>query len=87
MFSVNFKKNEKVYNSAQSEVFKMLQEQGHEPEPGNLLNTSNPPSTSATITNTSHTHAHVNDELLSHYYTLACMLKMLNGDGNLFMQD
>ncbi|XP_063702637.1 PDZ and LIM domain protein Zasp isoform X2 [Culicoides brevitarsis] len=33
VLGVNFKKNEKVYNSAQSEVFKMLQEQGHEPEP------------------------------------------------------
>lgn len=66
MFSVNFKKNEKVYNSAQSEVFKMLQEQGQEPETGNVV---------------------VNDELLSHYYTLACMLKVLNGDGNIFAQD
>lgn len=70
MFSVNFKKNEKVYNSAQSEVFKMLQEQGHEPEPGNLL-----------------TSSHVNEDLLSHYYTLACMLKMLNGDGHLLGND
>uniref|UniRef100_A0A336MP60 CSON014743 protein n=1 Tax=Culicoides sonorensis TaxID=179676 RepID=A0A336MP60_CULSO len=33
VLGVNFKKNEKVYNSAQSEVFKMLQEQGNEPEP------------------------------------------------------
>lgn len=82
MFSVNFKKNEKVYNSAQSEVFKMLQEQDHEPEPGNLLNT--PPNATSS---TSHAQSHVNEELLSHYYTLACMLKMLNGDGNLFMQD
>lgn len=66
MFSVNFKKNERVYNSDKSEVFKMLQEQGKEPEPGNVV---------------------VNDELLSHYYTLACMLKVLNGDGNIFAQD
>lgn len=35
IFSVNFKKNEKIYNSANSEVFKMLQEQDTEPEPGN----------------------------------------------------
>lgn len=40
LFSVNFKKNEKNYNAAQSEVFKMLQEAEKEPkspEPGNNL--------------------------------------------------
>lgn len=36
--SVNFKKNEKAYDSTNSEVFKMLQEaQNDPPEPGNLL--------------------------------------------------
>lgn len=59
-YSVNFKKNEKVYNSAGSEVLKALQESENDPtEPGK-------------------------DELLSHYYTLACMLKVLNGDQNIF---
>jgi hypothetical protein len=33
VLGVNFKKNEKVYNADKSEVFKMLQEQGSEPEP------------------------------------------------------
>lgn len=32
VLGVNFKKNEKIYNSANSEVFKMLQEQANEPE-------------------------------------------------------
>lgn len=32
VLGVNFKKNEKVYNSANSEVYKMLQEAEHEPE-------------------------------------------------------
>lgn len=27
------------------------------------------------------------DELLSHYYTLACMLKALNGNENIFTAD
>lgn len=54
--SVNFKKNEKVYNSANSEVLKALQEAENDPsDPGN-------------------------DELFSHYYTLACMLGVLNTD-------
>lgn len=36
--SVNFKKNEKAYDSTNSEVFKMLQEaQNDPPEPGNLI--------------------------------------------------
>lgn len=35
-YSVNFKKNEKIYNSANSEVYKMLQEAENDPsEPGN----------------------------------------------------
>lgn len=59
-FSVNFKKNEKVYNSAGSEVLKALQESENDPaDPGK-------------------------DELFSHYYTLACMLQVLNGDGGIF---
>lgn len=33
--SVNFKKNEKVYNPEKSEVLKALQENDSEPEPGN----------------------------------------------------
>lgn len=38
MFSVNFKKNEKAYDSTNSEVFKMLQEaQNDPPEPGKLV--------------------------------------------------
>lgn len=35
VFSVNFKKNEKVYNPEKSEVLKALQENDSEPEPGN----------------------------------------------------
>lgn len=35
IFSVNFKKNEKIYDAEKSEVFKMLQEADNEPEPGN----------------------------------------------------
>lgn len=35
IFSVNFKKNEKVYNPENSEVLKALQENDSEPEPGN----------------------------------------------------
>lgn len=35
IFSVNFKKNEKVYNPEKSEVLKALQENDSEPEPGN----------------------------------------------------
>lgn len=27
------------------------------------------------------------DELLSHYYTLACMLKAINGNENIFTAD
>lgn len=34
-YSVNFKKNEKIYDAEKSEVFKMLQEADNEPEPGN----------------------------------------------------
>lgn len=57
---VNFKKNEKVYNSAGSEVLKALQESENDPaDPGK-------------------------DELFSHYYTLACLLQVLNGDGGIF---
>jgi hypothetical protein len=35
--SVNFKKNEKVYNPEKSEVLKALQENDSEPEPGNEI--------------------------------------------------
>lgn len=35
LLSVNFKKNEKVYNPEKSEVLKALQENDSEPEPGN----------------------------------------------------
>lgn len=39
VLGVNFKKNEKMYNSANSEVYKMLQEQANEPEePGIFWN-------------------------------------------------
>lgn len=52
-----------MYNSANSEVYKMLQEQANEPdEPGK-------------------------DELFSHYYNLAVMLKLLNGNQNIFVAD
>lgn len=34
MHSVNFKKNEKIYNAANSEVLKALNEQDNDPEPG-----------------------------------------------------
>lgn len=57
MRSVNFKKNEKVYNSANSEVLKALQEAENEPaEPGK-------------------------DAMYSNYFSLACMLAVLNGGG------
>ncbi|KAL1375268.1 hypothetical protein pipiens_017589 [Culex pipiens pipiens] len=35
VLGVNFKKNEKKYSPANSEVYKMLHEQGDNPEPGN----------------------------------------------------
>ncbi|EAT42840.1 AAEL005667-PA, partial [Aedes aegypti] len=35
VLGVNFKKNERVYSPANSEVYKLLHEQGDEPEPGN----------------------------------------------------
>lgn len=40
VFRVNFKKNEKTYNAANSEVLKMVQEIDKEPrdqEPGNVI--------------------------------------------------
>lgn len=79
-FSVNFKKNEKVYNPENSEVLKALQENDSEPEPGN---------DDGSIV--------ANDEIVSddgerysHYFALACMLKLLSsgdGNGNVFSND
>uniref|UniRef100_A0A182M2U0 PDZ domain-containing protein n=1 Tax=Anopheles culicifacies TaxID=139723 RepID=A0A182M2U0_9DIPT len=37
VLGVNFKKNERVYSPANSEVYKLLHEQGDDPEPGNIL--------------------------------------------------
>jgi hypothetical protein len=82
--SVNFKKNEKVYNPEKSEVLKALQENDSEPEPGNEGGGENEAfdnDVSARLRD---------DERYSHYYALACMLKLLNsgdGSGNLFSND
>lgn len=63
LVSVNFKKNEKIYNAANSEVLKALHDaETDEPEQGR-------------------------DELMSHYYALACMLNSLNGGLNIFAAD
>lgn len=37
-FRVNFKKNEKTYDAEKSAVFKVLQEEQNDPEPGNENN-------------------------------------------------
>jgi hypothetical protein len=85
--SVNFKKNEKVYNPEKSEVLKALQENDSEPEPGNEGGGENEASdndVSEVVTRED------DDDRYSHYYALACMLKLLNsGDGNgtLFSND
>lgn len=119
-FSVNFKKNEKVYNPEKSEVLKMLQENESDPEPGNTDTTLNNVDDSvnaidnnvitddevvvavmplannvATVANdvvvVVNNDDHQEQERLSHYYTLACMLQLLNsGDstsGNIFSND
>lgn len=118
-FSVNFKKNEKVYNPEKSEVLKMLQESESDPEPGNTDTTLNNVHDSNAIDNNVITDDdvvvavmplannvatvatdvvvvvnnddHQEQERLSHYYTLACMLQLLNsGDstsGNIFSND
>uniref|UniRef100_A0A182SHF9 PDZ domain-containing protein n=1 Tax=Anopheles maculatus TaxID=74869 RepID=A0A182SHF9_9DIPT len=39
VLGVNFKKNERVYSPANSEVYKLLHEQGDDPEPGNISRT------------------------------------------------
>lgn len=81
--SVNFKKNEKVYNPEKSEVLKALQENDSEPEPGN---DGGDDSVSGNNVN----DAVADDDRYSHYYALAYMLKLLNsGDGKetLFSND
>lgn len=78
--SVNFKKNEKVYNPENSEVLKALQENDSEPEPGNDGGVD------SNVTEDND----VRDERYSHYYAMACMLKLLNsgdGNGSLFSND
>lgn len=82
-FSVNFKKNEKVYNPENSEVLKALQENDSEPEPGNDDGGSEARNDNARVANDE-------SERYSHYYALAYMLKLLNsgdGDGSLFSND
>lgn len=82
-FSVNFKKNEKVYNPEKSEVLKALQENDSEPEPGNDEGIE-------VASDSNVTDASVDDDRYSHYYAMAYMLKLLNsGDGNesLFSND
>lgn len=75
--SVNFKKNEKVYNPENSEVLKALQENDSEPEPGN----DDGGSENVTVDNRARNDD--DDDRYSHYYAMACMLKLLNsGDGN-----
>lgn len=77
--SVNFKKNEKVYNPEKSEVLKALQENDSEPEPGNDA-----------LANDVREATDDDDDRYSHYYALACMLKLLNsgdGNGSLFSND
>ncbi|XP_058829437.1 PDZ and LIM domain protein Zasp-like isoform X3 [Topomyia yanbarensis] len=51
VLGVNFKKNERVYSPANSEVYKLLHEQGNEPEPAQILITSVDPPTSPTSVN------------------------------------
>lgn len=83
-FSVNFKKNEKVYNPENSEVLKALQENDSEPEPGNDGGEN------GAVDNYVRRAGVENDDRYSHYYALACMLKLLNsgdGDGSLFSND
>lgn len=78
--SVNFKKNEKVYNPEKSEVLKALQENDSEPEPGN----------EATDSDVRKAREDDGDDRYSHYYALAFMLKLLNGgdgNGSLFSND
>lgn len=82
-FSVNFKKNEKVYNPEKSEVLKALQENDSEPEPGNDEGIE-------VASDSNVTDASLDDDRYSHYYAMAYMLKLLNsGDGNesLFSND
>jgi hypothetical protein len=88
--SVNFKKNEKVYNPEKSEVLKALQENDMDPEPGNDGGGEN----EALDNDVSEARVRANendrDDRYSHYYALACMLKLLNsgdGNGNLFSND
>lgn len=83
-FSVNFKKNEKVYNPENSEVLKALQENDSEPEPGNDGGEN------GAVDNDVRRAGVEDDDRYSHYYALACMLKLLNsgdGDGSLFSND
>lgn len=57
--SVNFKKNEKVYNPEKSEVLKALQENDSEPEPGNDDDKNEP-----SLINDDFTHRHAINNLL-----------------------
>ena len=82
--SVNFKKNEKVYNPEKSEVLKALQENDSEPEPGNEGGGE------IEVVDDDVGSRFRDDDRYSHYYALACMLKLLNsgeGNENLFSND
>ena len=82
--SVNFKKNEKVYNPENSEVLKALQENDSEPEPGNEGGGEIEAADDEVRARLR------DDDRYSHYYALACMLKLLNsgeGNENLFSND
>lgn len=89
-FSVNFKKNERVYQPEKSEVLKALQENDADPEPGNENEHYKGNDNNVAQFVNEDSIEMDRDERLSHYYALACMLNLLNsGDshGNIFSND
>ncbi|XP_055602936.1 PDZ and LIM domain protein Zasp isoform X12 [Uranotaenia lowii] len=60
VLGVNFKKNERVYSPANSEVYKLLHEQGNDPEPGRDGDSQ--------YSNRSHYSIHKLESASSHFY-------------------
>lgn len=88
--SVNFKKNEKVYNPEKSEVLKALQESDNEPEPGNDDESALFEVVDDDNQRVDHRVMISNDddfEKYSHFYELAFILSHLNDEKNIFTND
>jgi hypothetical protein len=94
--SVNFKKNEKVYNPEKSEVLKALQESDNEPEPGKNHDGDDISGAQFKVVDDDNNQIDQIDddfERYSHFYQLALILSQLNRhpindeNGNLFIND